>query len=829
MDSWVDEMAAPPSFDRFFHAATGRRPYRFQRRLADDWLPDVLEAPTGSGKTAALVLAWLWRRRFHPDEQVRASTARRLAFALPMRVLVEQTHEAIDGWLDGIGLRDTVGLQTLMGGMARRHQRGWLDLPERDTILVGTVDMLLSRALNRGYGESRYVWPVTFGLLNADTHWVFDEIQLMGAAVPTSRQLAAFRAALGTAAPCSTTWMSATVDVRTLRTVDNLDVASPVRVDGDDEQGPLVARLHAPKWVARLELPARGEAAYVRALAGALREHHRSGTRTIAIVNTVARAQKLARRLERDVDVPVTLLHSRYRPADRAAAFAEATAPVDSTSDGRIVVATQVIEAGVDMSSRTLLTEAAPWSSIVQRAGRCNRFGEVRESDGEERQARLLWVEPPDAAPYDAEEVGAAVALLRMLDGEQATPRRLLDIDAPSPADRHPVLRRRDIVGLFDTTPDVSGNDLDVSRYIRAADQLDAQVAWRRIRSGAPDPDVAPTSDELCPVSTTALRKWMKDGGRKVYVSDPVSEAWRELRRGELRPGLVVVLDAADGGYHPRWGWDPDERASVPLVAGGVPEPLTSTAEVAGDDPLSALGGRWVPLLEHLDDVERETRRLLDAMAPSGLTGEHWEAAAVAGRLHDLGKAHAVFQRSLARLASDADREWVCDGRPWAKSGVDGRLRHDRPHFRHELASALAVLGDGRSLLDGTPEPDLVAYLIAAHHGRVRLAIRSLPDELTEDLRVALGVHDGDLLPRTEVPGGESPSCTLDLSPMDLGSVNGEPSWTARALALRDRADLGPFRLAFLEAVVRLADWRASAMERTRELDDGAAQQVRHA
>jgi CRISPR-associated endonuclease/helicase Cas3 len=34
---------------------------------------------------------------------------------------------------------------------------------------------------------------------------------------------------------------------------------------------------------------------------------------------------------------------------------------------------------------------------------------------------------------------------------------------------------------------------------------------------------------------------------------------------------------------------------------------------------------------------------------------------------------------------------------------------------------------------------------------------------------------------------------------------------TGRAIRLRDRPDLGVFRLAFLEAVVRAADWVASA------------------
>jgi len=48
---------------------------------------------------------------------------------------------------------------------------------------------------------------------------------------------------------------------------------------------------------------------------------------------------------------------------------------------------------------------------------------------------------------------------------------------------------------------------------------------------------------------------------------------------------------------------------------------------------------------------------------------------------------------------------------------------------------------------------------------------------------------------------------------MEMGEDEcGRQSWSARTQALL--AEHGPFRLAYLEALVRMADWRASAAGR---------------
>ena len=52
-----------------------------------------------------------------------------------------------------------------------------------------------------------------------------------------------------------------------------------------------------------------------------------------------------------------------------------------------------------------------------------------------------------------------------------------------------PVLRRKDLLELFDTEPDLAGHDIDVSPYIRATEDRDVQVAWRAIGEGPPGED----------------------------------------------------------------------------------------------------------------------------------------------------------------------------------------------------------------------------------------------------------------------------------------------------------------------------------------------------
>jgi CRISPR-associated endonuclease/helicase Cas3 len=81
------------NFDEFFKTAAGCGPFPFQREFAEARpSPQLVRVPTGLGKTAMAAIGWLWRR-FGGNEELRATTPRRLVSCLPMRVLVEKTRD----------------------------------------------------------------------------------------------------------------------------------------------------------------------------------------------------------------------------------------------------------------------------------------------------------------------------------------------------------------------------------------------------------------------------------------------------------------------------------------------------------------------------------------------------------------------------------------------------------------------------------------------------------------------------------------------------------------------------------------------------------------
>jgi CRISPR-associated endonuclease/helicase Cas3 len=310
-----------------------------------------------------------------------------------------------------------------------------------------------------------------------------------------------------------------------------------------------------------------------------------------------------------------------------------------------------------------------------------------------------------------------------------------------------------------------------------------------------------------------------KDVKERVFRLDTLGDkrkrAWSPLsadRFRRVKPGDILMVACDLGGYDPERGFD----AAVTRKVDGV---KTAIGPSSGDDGQKFDGDagsqkpKAIGLEDHLVHVRDAASRICDDL---GITDPFRAAVIRAAAWHDVGKAHEQFQ--LRAVYDDAEpARPLAKAKDWRRIWPKEEGPPARPFFRHELASALAFLAQH----DCTDGADLVAFLIAAHHGKVRMGLRSLPGEKAPDGAGGLfarGVWHGDELPEVRAGDEVSATTSLSLDLMRMGdSADGRPSWGARTLRLL--SDHGPFKLAFLEAVVRLADWRASEDEQR----DGAS------
>lgn len=87
---------------------------------------------------------------------------------------------------------------------------------------------------------------------------------------------------------------------------------------------------------------------------------------------------------------PLLHLSTRLRPVDRLT-LVETAKELTGSNCGLVVVSTQLIEAGVDISFNRVYRDFAPLDSIVQAAGRCNRSFER-----ERGRVVVWWLDAPD-------------------------------------------------------------------------------------------------------------------------------------------------------------------------------------------------------------------------------------------------------------------------------------------------------------------------------------------------------------------------------------------------------------------------------------------------
>ena len=334
----------------------GYIPYLFQRRVAELLLDGhnvILQAPTGAGKTMAALLPFLDTIEHGRD------FPRKCLYAVPMRVLANQFVDEYKSKVREAGRDDRIRVAIQTGEHA--------DDPElAATLTFATIDQVLSSFLLTPYSLPRRLSNLNAGAVAA-SYLVFDEFHLFDpvSTLPTTLEM-----------------------LRILRGVVPF-LLMTATFSGDmlaGLAGALDAVVVPEDTVARQELQKlpsqqktrRYHVANGPLCAEAVLARHRS--RTLVVCNVVGRARALFEALRAHPDrgnAQVLLLHSRFLPEDRQRIEGEIRRLFGKDGDRSgswIVVATQVVEVGLDITCQTLHTELAPANAVLQRAGRCARY-----------------------------------------------------------------------------------------------------------------------------------------------------------------------------------------------------------------------------------------------------------------------------------------------------------------------------------------------------------------------------------------------------------------------------------------------------------------------
>jgi CRISPR-associated endonuclease/helicase Cas3 len=441
-----------------------------------------------------------------------------------------------------------------------------------------------------------------------------------------------------------------------------------------------------------------------------------------------------------------------------------------------------------------------------------------------------------------------------------------------------PLLLPRDPHFWSSTSP-IPMVDPSVPLYLHGPDAsaADVQIVWRKEL----DPDdkqawtdwidaCPPTPGEAMSVPIGEARRWLADAasgdvadveGRDVASSPSHSRRHFRLWRngavqqdgGQPRPGDTIMVAAGEGGAD-QWGWNPLSLAPVEDLAdaamqrtgrqhilrlvvphiitaelrdqyvemsdravlrdlmarrlvetprgklfrrpeAGVPlAVIVSAPDAASEDDLSSLTSRRRRgLIEHTGGVVAIVEIFAERL---GLEVEVACDLRLAARLHDAGKAHPDFQRYLY----GGDELVAAGGAVLAKGNQsptsEARRRSGLPDgARHEVASLR--LAEAHPDFPTAHDPELVLWLIGTHHGQGRPLFPPVSWPAPDDV---FG---------SDVGGG----------PVRAKPALAPPKLTARWLALHDRlhSRYGPWWLAHLEAVLRLADHRRSEVESREE------------
>ncbi len=348
------------------------------------------------------------------------------------------------------------------------------------------------------------------------------------------------------------------------------------------------------------------------------------------------------------------------------------------------------------------------------------------------------------------------------------------------------------------------GDPCELLAHGRAALRLHPAV----VRSWAPKTEVNGAS------LLTRLKAAMPSFGEDIDEKPNFNDCLQIIRDWpQVTPAFAAVCHAMSSPrplrYADNSAWLVSSRQRLSLVelrrlfGSGDDTPLTDVVpdSTQDDDSTSCIvaSGTSVSLVDHCRAVSELARRFATAIGMSDFIDD----LELAGWLHDVGKAEYCFQIML-----HGDEVSAARGPLLAKSGLDSRdrvafrrsfQRSGLPFgFRHESTS-VALIDNSESSLAQARDRALIRFLIGTHHGRGRPFQPAVIDDSLEVLPFE-HARDQNAALHFQTTGDHR------LYHLDQG-------WTDLFWQMVHK--YGPWGVAFLETLLRLADQRQSHLEQT--------------
>lgn len=422
-------------FRSAFEALTGYSPLKWQTRLfnlmVSGKIPTVCDLPTGLGKTSVIAI-WLIALCQQAVEG-QAILPRRLIYIVNRRTVVDQattTTEQIRRRLlnpdDSSSIEHAQALSllrsalqllsskessflavsTLRGELADNEE--WKDDPARAAIIVGTIDMIGSKLLFSGYGDSRRSRSRHAGLIGQDSLVIHDEAHLTPAFSDLLHCVREAQISDCEFRPIQVMELSAT-QRQGASNGDNL------QLEVEDRDDDIVAERLDAKKLMHLHQASNGDRALTAKLSDLTLEHEQSRCKVVTYARTPKVAQDVVKELKRHLgegsDNRVALLTGTIRGHERDKLVSndpvyQAMLDPEIAPDATVyLVSTSAGEVGIDIDADHVVCDLTTLDSMIQRLGRVNRRG------GRYREANvdIVW-QPSQADPNRPRGFALAVA-----------------------------------------------------------------------------------------------------------------------------------------------------------------------------------------------------------------------------------------------------------------------------------------------------------------------------------------------------------------------------------------------------------------------------------